>query len=343
MKTNCLTRKFLFHWAGCLLRVMRCRSLLWPAEVTFPESQQEFWAVLTVYPSGLPDRGGGYNKKFDTTKNTPCSALAASGENAGELPRVWHMPSHSSVGIPSRRAAAVIHRSVLTFSFTITFHHEYRVPGHLGWRASWLLQPVSPRLRQASRATETGAANNKAEPWWDLLCHYCVSVSELWLWGCRHRFFMPLWRRDVLREGVCGGEGLSRCVWFRRLVTRCCHPAKQMWPRNLLWLSRVWELRSYWLRSGLSYPSGLTFNCLLCRYADRWIDRTEYVNYFVFNFILSFLLILTCCTSVASVWNNRWRHHRTNLDLHGMRSAQVAGPFYRACFRPGAPGCVSVL
>lgn len=65
---------------------------------------------------------------------------------AGNSPKSDTLP----FGIPTRQLAAVIHRSVLTFSFTISVHHEYRV-GHLGWRAS-LLQPVGRRLwRRAGR------------------------------------------------------------------------------------------------------------------------------------------------------------------------------------------------
>lgn len=69
---------------------------------------------------------------------------------------------------------------------------------------------------------------------------YCVITASLYLsydseavgtgFSCRCDGEMSSGRVCVVGRG--GGSLTMRLV--SRLVTRCCHPAKQMWPQNLL-------------------------------------------------------------------------------------------------------------
>lgn len=137
-----------------------------------------------------------------------------------------------------------------------------------------------PKTQMPYRPTVTSAANNRAERWWDLRCRYCVSVSELWLWGCRRRFVMPLWGRDVLR-GWKGGGVSHGASGFAAHHLRLSSGKTDVVP-NLQWLSRVWGALIF--NFELPIVSG--------RSVDRWLSRIERMENGLVDYFLPCLICL---------------------------------------------------
>lgn len=112
MKTNCQTRKFLFHWGGCLLGVMRCRSLRWPAEVAFLKVSRNSvpyyvkccafsWQATTTHcscvwswaclSSRFSRPAGVIIRNVTLPKTLPALHWLWVGKSAGDSPLVWHI------------------------------------------------------------------------------------------------------------------------------------------------------------------------------------------------------------------------------------------------------------